>query len=56
MVNLEISSDHKNVEEIRQELVNEGYLKKRYKKKLNRVQKSKPFKYLSSDGFEIFIN
>lgn len=42
------------LEEIKEELINEGYLKGKYKKnKNNKV--SKPYHFISSDGFHIFV-
>jgi len=55
LVNIEISSDNKNIEEIQQELIQEGYLKKKYLKKAKKAVKSKPLKYKSSDGFDILV-
>lgn len=51
--NLENASDIETIEEIRRELAELGYLKK---KKVNqKPQKSKPHHYKSSDGFDIYV-
>lgn len=41
------------LEEIKEELISEGYLKGKVKKKHNYT--SKPYHYISSDGFDIFV-
>ncbi len=43
------------LEEIRQELVDEGYIKERTDKKKKQQQKNAPFKYISHDGYEILV-
>lgn len=51
--NLENANDIETIEEIRRELSELGYIKKR---KLNqKQQKSKPNHYKSSDGFDIYV-
>jgi len=55
---IELSSDSTNVEEIRQELIEAGLLKKKYQIKGKKEKKKKPaepLKYLSTDGFEILV-
>lgn len=53
--NLEVSQDQDNFEEIKVELIQSGYLKKKQNDKKKKVIKSKPYEYLSSDGFEILV-
>lgn len=53
--NLEVSQDQDNFEEIKIELIQSGYLKKKQSDKKKKVIKSKPYEYLSSDGFEILV-
>ncbi|HSH36174.1 Rqc2 family fibronectin-binding protein [Schnuerera sp.] len=43
------------LEEIKEELIKEGYLKSKGKKKQKKQTASKPHHYISSDGFHIFI-
>lgn len=51
------SATNKDVEEIREELMDEGYLKKRFKKgpKKNKVQKPTLEHYVATDGTEILV-
>lgn len=51
--NLENAVDIETIEEIRRELAELGYLKK--KKSNSRPQKSKPNHFKSSDGFDIYV-
>ncbi len=57
LMSIENSSEIEELEEIREELIHEGYLKdKSKKKKMSRKKtKSKPHHYLSQDGFNIFV-
>ncbi|MCF6466440.1 Rqc2 family fibronectin-binding protein [Clostridium sp. Cult2] len=43
------------IDEIREELIKEGYLKGNLKKKKKKEAISKPHHYISSDGFHIFV-
>ncbi len=52
---VELSDDPINTEEIRQELVESGLLKKKYQKKEKKTKRSAPLKYTSSEGFEILV-
>lgn len=51
--NLEIATDVDTIEEIRRELVDSGYIKKR--KLPSKQQKSKPHHYRTSDGFDVYV-
>ena len=46
--------DFEAVNEIKEELINSGYIKKKKSKK-KRNYKSKPYKYVSKDGYNIYI-
>lgn len=54
--NIESAGSPEDIEEIRQELILEGYVKKKYSKK-SKVKKalSKPHEYTSSEGFSIMV-
>ena len=54
---LEIAENEADLAQIRQELVDSGYLKAHYNGKKGRKDKvtSKPLHYVSSDGFDIFV-
>ncbi|CCQ96047.1 Fibronectin-binding protein A [[Clostridium] ultunense Esp] len=43
------------LDEIKEELIKEGYLKGSIKKKQKKDMVSKPYQYISSDGFHIFV-
>jgi predicted ribosome quality control (RQC) complex YloA/Tae2 family protein len=53
LFNLENAMDISSIEEIRQELYDLGYIKKR--KQSGKIQKSNPYHYRSSDGFDIYV-
>lgn len=55
LVNIEQSLDHQNIEDISEELIISGYIKKKHKKGKPKKSKSEPLSYLSSDGFEILV-
>lgn len=55
MTHLNQSDDSKIINEIREELVSQGYLKGRQTKKQPKVAKQTYRHYLSSDGFEILV-
>jgi predicted ribosome quality control (RQC) complex YloA/Tae2 family protein len=53
---LSICTDENDITEIQEELVQEGYLKTRARVKKKRpLTTSKPHRFLSSDGFEIYV-
>lgn len=54
MTQLELATP-KDVAEIKEELIQEGYLKKKSKKKQNKQKASKPDQYQSSDGTTILV-
>ncbi len=52
---LEAAKEEADLDEIRMELAEQGYMKRKTAKK-NRVQKkAKPLHYISSDGFDIYV-
>lgn len=53
LFNLDNAMDISSIEEIRQELYELGYIKKR--RKPVKIQKSSPYHYRSSDGFDIYV-
>lgn len=52
---VELSSDPANIEEIRQELIESGILKKKHQSKTKKKSKFEPLTYMSSEGFEILV-
>jgi len=54
MASINIAEKEEDLEEIKEELIGAGFLKKRGKSKKQRF-KSKPFHYMSSDGFHIYV-
>ena len=56
LISVENSVDSNDLNEIRQELIETGYLKKKFSKKKVKIQKKSNYlKYLSSDGYEILV-
>lgn len=55
LCSLDNSSDETNIIEIHQELSQEGYIKKRKAKKGEKIKKTKPMHYISSEGFDIYV-
>lgn len=53
LFNLDSALDISSIDEIRQELYELGYIKKR--RLSGKVQKSNPYHYRSSDGFDIYV-
>jgi len=53
--NLSVAVDETDIEEIRNELSEEGFVKKRKASKNKNNKKSKPIHYVSSDGFNIYV-
>ena len=51
---LDIAVSEEDLTQIKQELTQFGYIKKKQSGKKEKI-KSKPFHYLSSDGFHIYI-
>lgn len=53
---IENSSDESDLDEIKEELISQGYMKKKKSNiKNNNKQKSRPMHYTSSDGLDIYI-
>ncbi len=55
MTAVEQSSDPVNIEEIRQELVEVGIMKRKHQQKQRSKSKFKPLRYKSSEGYEILV-
>ncbi len=55
LTNIDNTIDTTNLDEIRAELAEIGYMKKKFVKKGKKHVKSKPLEYVSSDGFEILV-
>lgn len=53
--NIEQCSNINEIEEIREELSSQGFLKKKKATKKNKIQGSKPLSFISSDGHEILV-
>lgn len=51
---LEVSSDDESLSQIRQELVDFGYIKKHSSSKKQKIT-SHPYHYISSDGYDIYV-
>nr|WP_288915520.1 NFACT RNA binding domain-containing protein [uncultured Lachnoanaerobaculum sp.] len=51
---LEVSSDDESLSQIRQELVDFGYIKKHSSAKKQKIA-SNPYHYISSDGYDIYV-
>ena len=54
-VALELAMSENDLAEIKEELVECGYMKRRARGKKERHQKSKPLHFLSSDGFHMYV-
>ena len=52
---LDIATDEDTLVQIREELIESGYIRRKGEGKRKNSSKSKPFHYISSDGFHIFI-
>jgi len=55
LTSLQSSSDENDINDVRDELTEQGFLKKKAKRKGEQVKKSAPLKFISSDGFEIYV-
>ena len=55
LASLNSSKDESDINDIRDELTEQGVLKKKAKRKGAKDTKSTPLKFVSSDGFEIFV-
>lgn len=51
---LDIAEKEEDLNEIREEIIESGYIRRKGKKQKDRF-KSKPFHYISSDGFHMFV-
>lgn len=56
LVSLENASEVEELDEIKEELIIEGYIQKRNaKRKIRKAKLSKPLEFVSSDGFQILV-
>lgn len=55
LLNAEQSDDQQNIEEIQEELILSGYLRRKQKHGKKKPLKSQPLKYKTSDGFEVLV-
>ena len=55
LVAIDACNEEADIKDIRDELVEEGYLRKRSSKQDKRQKKSRPLHFLSSDGYHIFV-
>lgn len=53
--NLESCESYNEIEEIKQELIDTGYIRFRKNKKEKATKTSKPYHYVSSDGIDIYV-
>ncbi len=51
---LDIATKEEDLNDVKEELIDNGYIKRKGEKKKQRF-KSKPFHYVSSDGFDIYV-
>ncbi|WP_027108450.1 NFACT RNA binding domain-containing protein [Lacticigenium naphthae] len=54
LTQLEVASP-RDIEDIREEIIEEGYLKRKNKKKMKKKKRNNPDKFISSDGSEILV-
>lgn len=55
LISIDNATEVEELDEIKEELIKEGYLKGTIKKKKKQNTLSKPFHYISSDGFNIYV-
>lgn len=55
MTNIKNSDNYDDIEEIKRELMSTGYIKLKKTNSKKKIRKSKPMKFLSSDGIEIYV-
>lgn len=55
LVNIENCTEDEEIEEIRNELISLGYIKKKRKTSSRKIKQSKPMHYVSSDGTDIYV-
>ncbi len=52
---LDIAQSEADLAQIREELIQSGYIRQRYSKKKKQQTKSRPWHYRSSDGYDIYV-
>lgn len=55
MEELERAESERDISDIRQELIETGYLRKKKRSKPERIKKQAPMRFVSDDGFEILV-
>ena len=55
VASLEIATGEEDLAQIKDELIDSGYIRKRSNQKGKAKSKSKPFHYISTDGFHIYV-
>ena len=55
LASLDIAADEDDLAQIKDELTDSGYIKRKGSSRQKRQRKSTPFHYISSDGFDIFV-
>lgn len=55
LVSIENATEVEELDEIKEELIKEGYIKGTLKRKKNKDSVSKPLHFISSDGFNIYV-
>lgn len=55
LYNIDTATEIYEIDEIKDELISEGYIKRNTKKKAQKKKLSNPRHYISSDGFHIFV-
>lgn len=55
MTSLDIATNEEDLAQIKEELTDSGYIKKHSSQKSKNKIKSKPFHYISTDGFHIYV-
>ncbi len=52
---LEIANTESDLQQIKQELIDSGYIRGKFNKDKKKSERSKPLHYISSDGFHIYV-
>lgn len=55
LASLDIAADEEDLAQIKDELTDSGYIKRKGTSKQKSRRKSRPFHYISSDGFDIYV-
>ncbi|WP_058485304.1 Rqc2 family fibronectin-binding protein [Defluviitalea phaphyphila] len=52
---IQSSTDENDINDIRQELKEQGYIKNKKRNKIKEIEKSKPLHFVSKEGFDIYV-